>query len=332
VSTRREFITLLGGAVAAWPLVARAQTQQLDRVRRISVLISNADGDEEASARVKALDLGLQKLGWNRNRNLFIEYRFGVNEPDQAIKVARDLVGLAPEVILAHTPATIAALKKATQSIPIVFVQSADPVALGFVDNLAKPEGNVTGFVLFEPSIGEKWVQLLHDVSPNVREVLVMQSANNPGSAGFMQTIEAAAPRFGIEISSATVQDSAEIEKAIASFSARPNVGMIVLPGPIFGVLRKRMIATAKFYKIPSIYPFPYFARDGGLVSYSPDNIDQWRQAASYVDRILRGARTQDLPIQLPTQFLLIINLKTAQAIDLSIHRDVLLVADEIIE
>jgi putative ABC transport system substrate-binding protein len=217
-------------------------------------------------------------------------------------------------------------------TIPIIFVQAADPVSLGLVDNLAVPEGNVTGFVLFEPSIGGKWVQLLHDVAPNVREILVMQAAGNPSSAGFMQAIKAVAPTFGVEISTATVHDRVEIEPAIANFSARPNAGMIVLPGPIFSVHRERMIAAAQLHKVPCIYAFPYYTREGGLMSYSPDNIDQWRQAASYVDRILRGARTRDLPIQLPTKFDLIINLKTAKALGLTIQRDVLLIADEVIE
>ena len=301
-------------------------------MRRIGVLMSSAENDPESSARVEAFEQGLQKAGLARGRNLLIDYRFGVEQSRQVRHAVGELLALGPDVVLAHTPSTVAALQRATRTIPIVFVQAADPVNLGLVTSLAQPESNVTGFVLFEPSLGGKWLQWLHDAAPSVTRVLVLQSWNNPSSPGFMREIEAVAPSFAITLSAATVRNGDEIERSVAAFAGRPNSGLLVLPGPVFTPERERIIALASSHRLPAIYPFRYYATDGGLIFYGADNIDQWRQAASYVDRILRGAKPRDLPIQLPTRFQLVINLKTANALGLTIPRDVLLVADEVIE
>ena len=330
MTSRRQFISLLGGAAAAWPIIARGQ--QPDRMRRVGVLMSNAADDAEASARVKAFEQGLRKAGLTKGRNLLIDYRFGVNNPEQDRKAVAELMGLSPDVVLAHTPSTVAALQQATSSIPIVFVQAADPVNLGLVKNLAKPEGNVTGFVLLEPSLGGKWLQWLHDAAPNVKRVLILQNWNNPSSPGFMREIKSVAPTLGITLSVATVRNGDDIERSVAAFASQPNSGLLVMPGPIFTVERKRIIALASSHRLPAIYPFRYYVTDGGLIYYGSDNVDQWRQAASYIDRILRGALPSDLPIQLPTKYELVINIKTANALGLTIPRDVLLVADEVIE
>jgi putative ABC transport system substrate-binding protein len=211
-------------------------------------------------------------------------------------------------------------------------VQAADPVNLGLVTNLSRPEGNVTGFVLIEPSICGKWLQLLHDVAPKTTEVLVLQNSNNPSSEAFVRSIEAAAPPLGMIVNVTSVSDGAQIERAIAAIAGRPNVGLLVLPGPALSNERERIISLALRHHLPAIYPFKFYAIDGGLMFYGADNIDQWRQAASYVDRILRGSQPRDLPIQLPTKFDLVINLRTAKAIGLTIPRDMLLIADEMIE
>ena len=326
---RRQFISVLGAAVA-WPVAARAQ--QPDRMRRVVVLMSSLADDPETLARVKAFEQGLQKAGLAKGRNLLIDYHFGVNTLEQDRSVVAEVVGLGPDVVLAHTPSTIAALQQATHTIPIVFVQAADPVNLGLVTSLAKPENNVTGFVLLEPSLGGKWLQWLHDAVPNVTRVLVLQNSNNPSSPGFTRAIEAVAPSFGITLSTTSVGNGSDIERSVAAFADRPNSGLLILPGPVFTAERKRIIALASSYRLPAIYPFRYYATDGGLIYYGSDNVDQWRQAASYVDRILRGTLPRDLPIQLPTKYELVINLKTANALGLTIPRDVLLVADEVIE
>jgi putative ABC transport system substrate-binding protein len=326
---RREYITLLGGAAAAWPLAARAQDGE--RVHRIGVLMSNVETDPEASARVGALERGLQKLGWSKGRNINFGYRWNVTDADSVRTSVRDLMASNPDVLLAHTPATVAALKQATRTTPIVFVQASDPVTLGLVTNLASSGSNVTGFVLFEPSLGGKWLQLLRDVAPGIKQVLVIQSADNPSSAGFLRSIERVASSLNVNLRTAHVGDFAEIKRTISEL-ASTDAGVIVLPSPEATAQREQIIELATLHRLPAVYPFKYYAISGGLLFYGADNVDQWRQAASYVDRILRGAQPRDLPIQLPTKFDLVINLKAASAIGLNIPRDVLLLADEVIE
>jgi putative ABC transport system substrate-binding protein len=297
MSNRREFVTLLGGGIG-WPLVAYAQ--QAQRAKRICVLMSVTEDDPEASARVQALELGLRKLGLVKGRDIRIEYRWGVLELDD--HDAAQLVASAPEVILAHSPPTLAALQRATRTIPIVFVQAFDPVSVGLVNSLASPEGNITGFVLIEPSLGGKWLQLLQDLAPRTKQVLVVEGADNPSSARLLRSIKEMAPSHGIESTVVAAKDATDVEQSIKSF-ARPDAGLIVLPSPLSSVERNLIVKLAATYRLPAVYPFRYFAQSGGLMSYSADNVDQWRQAASYVDRILRGAQPRDLPIQLPTKF-----------------------------
>jgi len=326
---RREFITLIGGAAMVWPFAAWAQDEE--RVRRIGVLMSNAKTDPEASARIGALERGLQKLGWSQGRNISIAYRWNVTDSDSIRTSVRDLIDLNADLLLAHTPATVAALKQAARTTPIVFVQASDPVTLGLVTNLASSGSNVTGFVLFETSLGGKWLQLLRDVAPGIEQVLVIQSADNPSTRGFLRSIERVASSLKVSLRTADVGDFAEIKRAINEL-ASSDAGVIVLPSPEATAQREQIIGLATLHRLPAIYPFKYYAISGGLLFYGADNVDQWRQAASYVDRILRGAEPRDLPIQLPTKFDLVINLKAAGGIGLNIPRDVLLRADEVIE
>jgi ABC-type uncharacterized transport system substrate-binding protein len=326
---RREFITLIGGAAMVWPFAAWAQDEE--RVRRIGVLMSNAKTDPEASARIGALERGLQKLGWSQGRNISIAYRWNVTDSDSIRTSVRDLIDLNADLLLAHTPATVAALKQAARTTPIVFVQASDPVTLGLVTNLASSGSNVTGFVLFETSLGGKWLQLLRDVAPGIKQVLVIQSADNPSTRGFLRSIERVASSLKVSLRTADVGDFAEIKRAINEL-ASSDAGVIVLPSPEATAQREQIIGLATLHRLPAIYPFKYYAISGGLLFYGADNVDQWRQAASYVDRILRGAEPRDLPIQLPTKFDLVINLKAAGGIGLNIPRDVLLRADEVIE
>jgi putative tryptophan/tyrosine transport system substrate-binding protein len=326
---RREFIALLGEAAATWPLPARAQ--EGESVRRIGVLMSNTDTDPEALARVGALERGLQKLGWSQGRNISVAYHWKVTVADSVRASIRELMEFRPDVLLAHTPATVAALKQATRTTPVVFVQASDPVTLGLVTNLASSESNVTGFVLFETSLGGKWLQLLRDVAPGIKQALVIQSQDNPSSTGFLRSIERVASTLNVNLRTAHVGDFEQMNLAMSEL-AGSDAGVIVLPSPEATAQREQIIGLATLHRIPAVYPFKYYAISGGLLFYGADNVDQWRQAASYVDRILRGAQPRELPIQLPTKFDLVINLKAASAIGLAIPRDVLLLADEVIE
>ena len=320
---RREFITLLGGAAAAWPLAARAQ-QPPQPVRRIGVLMTNAEHDSEAQQRVKALNQGLEKLGWAPGRTVRIDYRFAVVDADRTRNSAAELVALAPDVILAHTPAMVAALKQATDTIPIVFVQASDPISLRVVTGLSHPSGNVTGFVLFEPSLAGKWLQFLTEVSPRITRALVLQGAANPSSEGFLRSLQAVASSPRVSLESTEVRDALDIERAVSAIAAHPNSGLIVFPSPIATAQRDLIIRLAARHRLPAVYPFRFFVTAGGLMFYGANNIDQWRQAASYVDRIFLGTHPRDLPIQLPTKFDLAINLKTAKALGLEVPPTVL--------
>jgi putative ABC transport system substrate-binding protein len=327
---RREFIALLGGT-AAWPLAARAQ--QPERIRRIGVITTYLADDWEAEARAKALESGLQKLRWQPGRNVILDYRFGATSPDSVRAAVQNLIEIPCDVILAHSPASLAALKEATPNIPILFVQSSDPIQLGLVKSLASPDANLTGFVAFEASLGGKWLQMLRDVAPHLQRVLIMQGRDNPSSAGYLRSLEAVAPALGISLSSTVVSAPEDIEQSIAVLAAESNAGLLILPSPITSVEYMKFVVSAAQHRLPAIYPFSYFVRAGGLMYYGAENIvDQWRQAASYVDRLFSGAQPRDLPVQLPTKFELVINLKTANALGLTIPRDFLLIADEVIE
>jgi putative tryptophan/tyrosine transport system substrate-binding protein len=327
---RREFITLLGGATAAWPLAAR--TQQRERVWRIGVLANLASDDAEGQARLAAFHQGLQQLGWTVGRNVQIDYRWGAGDADRIRKFAAELVALAPDIILSTGSSSVAALQQATRSVPIVFVTVVDPVSSGFVDTLARPGGNITGFALFEYSISGKWLQLLKEIAPRMTRAAVIRDPALTAGGGQLGVIQAVAPSVGVEVTPVNVRDAGEIERAITAFARLPNGGLVVTGSTLAGVHRHLIIALAARYRLPAVYSLRYLVADGGLISYGPDQIDQYRQAAGYVDRILKGEKPADLPVQTPTKYELVINLKTAKALGLDVPPTLLARADEVIE
>jgi putative ABC transport system substrate-binding protein len=327
---RREFITLAGGAAAAWPLAARAQ--QAERVRRVGVLMNLTADDDEASRRVTALAQGLQQLGWTDGRNVRIDYRWGAADTDHSRRYAAELVALAPDVMLASGSPAVAALQQAARTVPMVFVNIADPVGAGFVDSLAKPGGNATGFIVFEYVISAKWLELLKDIAPQLKRVAVLRDAAIAAGIGQLAVIQAAGPSFGVEVRPVGVRDADEIERALTAFARSSNGGLIVTGSVLAAVHRKLIIALAARDRLPAVYPYRYFATSGGLISYGPDTIDPFRRAAGYVDRILKGEKPADLPVQAPTKYELVINLKTAKALGLTVPDSLLALADEVIE
>jgi putative ABC transport system substrate-binding protein len=326
---RRTFITLLGGA-AAWPLAARAQ--QPDRIRRIGVLAPLAESDSEGQTRIAALRKGLQDLGWTEGRNIRIDYRSTGGDPDRARAYAAELVALKPEVIVASTAGVLTALQRETRAVPIVFTQLADPVGDGFVASLARPGGNITGFMLYEFEIGVKWLELLKQIAPSVTRVSVIYDPGASSSVGYLSTIEGAAPSLGVRSSRSAVRNAADIEYAVGEFAAEPNGGLIVLPGAVSVIHRELIVALEARYRLPAVHAYRYFVALGGLASYGVDNIDLYRKAASYIDRILKGQRPSDLPVQAATKFELAINLKTAKALGLDPPIALLARTDEVIE
>ena len=326
---RREFVALLGGA-AAWPLAAGAE--QGERIRRIGVLMPSAADDPEFQARITAFLQGLAQLGWLDGRNVRIDSRWGVADADRIRKYAAELVGLAPDVILANSSAAVAPLLQATRTVPIVFTTVADPVGAGYVDSLARPGGNATGFIVFEYSIAAKWLELLKEIAPGVTRVAVVRESAIAAGPGQFGVIQAAAPSLGVELRPIDVRDASEIERAIAAFAQGSNGGLIVTgsPGAIFH--RELIIALAARHRLPATYSARFWPTDGGLISYGPDSIDPLRRAASYVDRILKGEKPADLPVQAPTKYELVINLKTAKALGVTVPETLLARADEVIE
>jgi len=328
---RREFVILLGGgAAAAWPLAARAQ--QSNRLRVVGVLLAMAPDDPEAQLRIKAFEAGLRELGWTEGRNLRLEYRWAGGDAALLRKQATELVGLAPDLILATSTPVLAALRQ-EKTLPIVFVQVTDPIGGGFVPNLARPGGSLTGFTSFEFTIGSKWLEALKHVAPAVTRVaLIFNPDTAPFAHLFWQPVEAAAPSFDIEPMQAPVRDVGEIERTIAAFARNANGGLMVLPDVSTTNHRDLIIALAARHRLPAVYPFRYFATSGGLMSYGSDLADIYRRAASYVDRILKGAVPGDLPVQAPTKFEFVINVKTANALGLTVPPRWLGRADEVIE
>jgi putative ABC transport system substrate-binding protein len=328
---RRDFIALAGGAATAWPLAARAQ--QDGRMRRIGVLMGTAEGDPEAQSEIAAFRQEFQKLGWT-GRNVQMAYRWAAGDADQMRTFARELVGPQPDAVLAVTTPAVAALLRETRTIPIVFVRVSDPVGSGFVPNLANPGGNVTGFTNFEPSIAGKWLELLKEIAPRVARVtLLFNPATAPGGGmHFMRLVEAAAPSFAVEVSAGRVHDVADIERVVAAVAREPNGGLVSLPDIFVTVHRELTIELTARYRVPTVYQYRYFVARGGLMSYGPDVIDQYARAALYVDRILKGAKPADLPVQAPVKFELTINLKTAKALGLTIPESFLPRADEVID
>jgi putative ABC transport system substrate-binding protein len=327
---RREFITLLGGAAVVWPLTARAQQPQ--RMRRIGVLMNQAADDPEAPARVAALAQGLGELGWNVGRNVMIDYRFGGGDAERIRHFAAELVSLAPQVILVTSSQAVAILLQATRSVPIVFVNLPDPVGSGFVNSLARPGGNVTGFLAFEYGMAAKRLELLKEVAPRTTRVAMIRDFTTLAGAGMFGAIQAVAPSVGVELSAIDVRDAEEIEHAVTAFARSPNGGLIVTGGPLAALHRDVILKVAARHRLPAVYTVRIFVSSGGLISYGADIIDQFRRAASYVDRILKGEKPADLPVQAPTKYQLVINLKTAKALGIEVPPTVLARADEVIE
>jgi putative ABC transport system substrate-binding protein len=324
---RREFIALLGGA-AAWPLAARSQ--QGERVRRIGVLMNLTADDPEAQLRNAAFLQGLQQLGWFAGRNLRVDSRWVGGITDRFREYAAELVALGPEVILAVSSPSVAALQQATRTIPIVFVNVADPIGAGFVGSMARPGGNATGFTVFEYGMSAKWLELLKQVAPGVTRVAVVRDPTNAAGVGQFGAVQSVAPSLGVELNSVAVSDSADLERGVMAFAREANGGLIVLPGGSVVSHRNLIIALAAKYRLPAVYPYRYYA--GGLLSYGPDAIVPFRRAATYADRILKGEKPADLPVQAPTKYELVINLKTAKAIGLTVPPSLLARADEVIE
>jgi putative tryptophan/tyrosine transport system substrate-binding protein len=327
---RRAFITLFAGAAVARPLAARAQ--QTERMPRIGVLMAVAAEDPEGQARVAMFVQALQQLGWNNGRNMRIDVRWGAVDADRYRKDAEELVALAPDVILAGSSAALAPLQRATRILPIVFAGVADPVGGGYVDSLARPGGNATGFALFEYGIAGKWLELLKQVAPEVTRVAVMRDPTISLGIGQWAVIQATAPSTGADLSLVNMRDPSEIERDIAAFARISNGGLIVTAGPWGTVHRELIVTLAARHKLPAVYFERFFVTAGGLISYGPHLIDQYRFAAGYVDRILKGEKAGDLPVQTPTKYELAINLKTAKALGLTVPPSVLARADEVIE
>jgi putative tryptophan/tyrosine transport system substrate-binding protein len=327
---RRTFITLLGGAAAAWPLAARAQ--QGERVRRIGVLMSNAPDDPEGQARVVTFLQGLQQSGWTDGRNVRIEYRWATGDPDRFRRYAAELVAIAPDVIWVQGSAAVGQLLQVTRSVPIVFVAVTDAVWAGFVENLARPGGNATGFIGFEYGLSGKWLELLKEIAPGVTRAAVLRDPAITAGIGQFGAIQAVAPSVGIQVSPAGVRDADEIERAITAFARGSNGGLIVTGSALAVVHRDLIVALAARHKLPAVYWDRAPVASGGLISYGADLRDQCRRAAGYVDRILKGEKPADLPVQAPTKYELVINLKTAKALGLEIPSSVLARADEVIE
>ena len=327
---RRAFITLLGGAAAAWPLAAR--TQQGERVRRIGVLMNVAVDDPEGQARIAAFHQGLQEWGWTLGRNARIDARWGAVDAESSRRYAAELVGLAPDVILASASAAVGALQQTTRTVPIVFVTIVDPVGAGYVESLAHPGGNITGFSLFEYTLSGKWLELLKEIAPGVTRAAVLRDPTVGSGAGQYAIIQAAASSLRVELRPIEVRDPGEIERAIVAFAQVPNGGLITVGAPSAAVHRNLIIALAARNKLPAIYPFRLFATDGGLISYGPDSIDPYRRAASYVDRILKGENPASIPVQAPVKYETVVNLKTAKALGLAVPASLLVRADEVIE
>jgi putative ABC transport system substrate-binding protein len=327
---RRQFITLVGGAAAAWPIAARGQ--QRERVRRIGVLTPFAADDAEGNARLTAFAQALAQLGWTVGQNVRIDYRWGPGNAETMRKHAAELIALAPDVILASTSAAVAPLLEASRAVPIVFAGVADPVAAGYVESLARPGGNATGFTIFENSFSGKFLELLKDVAPRVTRAAVLRQSDIAAGLGQFSTLQALAPSLGMEVRPVNVRDAAEIERALAAFAQGPNSGLIVLGSPGAQMHRDLIVALAARHRLPAVYAVRLFVEAGGLISYGADFLDQHRRAAGYVDRVLKGAKPADLPVQAPTKYELVINLKTAKALGLDVPDSVLVRADEVIE
>jgi putative ABC transport system substrate-binding protein len=327
---RRDFIRAIAGSSVTWPFVTEAQQSQ--KMPRLSVLMSTAADDQESMARYTAFLQGLQELGWTDGRNVRIDVRWGAGDAERMRKYAAELVALASDVIMASGSISLGSLIKATRTVPIVFALIADPVGAGFVRSLSRPGGNVTGFMAFEYSLSGKWLELLKEIAPSVQRVAVLRNPDLVADIGQFAVIQSVAASFGVEPSPIDVRDASEIEDAVAAFAQSANGGLIVAGDPMTQAHRDLIIVLANRYKLPAIYPSRFFAKDGGLVSFGPNFIDEFKSAASYVDRILKGEKPADLPVQAPNKYDLVINLKAAKALGIAMPPSVLGRADEVIE
>ena len=327
---RREVITLLGSAAAVWPLTARAQ--QPERIRHLGVMMSTAAENSESKARLAAFLQQMQELGWVDGRNLRLDIRWPGTDGARVRADAAELAALAPDVILATGTSSLSPLLAATRTVPIVFVTVADPVGGGFVESLARPGGNATGFTVFEYAIGAKWLELLKQIAPGLARAAVLRDSQQISGGGQFGAIQAVAPSLGVELSPIDLRDAAEIERALATFARNPNRGLIVTAGGLTLAHRELIIALSARYRLPAIYWNRFYVAGGGLTAYGPDPIDQYRQAAGYVDRVLKGEKPANLPVQAPTKYELVINLKTAKALGLTVPDKLLALADEVIE
>jgi putative tryptophan/tyrosine transport system substrate-binding protein len=327
---RRGFFTLLGGVAAAWPLAGRAQ--QPERPRRIGILMNRASDNPEGQDRLAAFHQGLQELGWGVGRNVRMEIRWTEDNADQTVKHAAGLVALAPDIVLASGTLAVTALQHISRALPIVFASVADPVGAGIVDSLAHPGGNATGFMIYEYNLGAKWMELLKEIAPRVTRVAIIRNAANPAGVAQFAALQNAAQSLGVQASPINVRDAQEIERSVEAFARSPNGGLVVTQSASATVYRDVIIAAAARHELPAVYALRYDATGGGLISYGPDIVDQFRQAAAYVDRVLKGEKPADLPVQAPTKYELTINLKTAKALGITMPDSLLARADEVIE
>jgi putative tryptophan/tyrosine transport system substrate-binding protein len=333
---RRQFITLLGGAAAGWPLAARAQRMDVERVRRIGILFGGfSETDPEPRARIEAFKVQLQQVGWIDGRNIKIDLRFGGGDENRLQANAQELIGLLPDVIVANSAPAVMALARQTKTTPIVFANFFNPVGSGLVASLARPGGNVTGFSNFEPAMAGKWLELLREIAPDVTRVAAMfdrTNVLNAEYAEFAQTAEKLAPSLHLQYTALPVSNAADVQEAIRSSAREPNSGLIVMGGTVTSANRETIVRLAAQHRLPAVYAFRYYITTGGLLSYGVDGVDLFRRTGTYVDLILKGAKPAELPVQTPTKFELAINLKTAKALGLTVPDKLLATADEVIE
>jgi putative ABC transport system substrate-binding protein len=329
---RRHFITLISGAIAAFPFILKAQPA--GRVRRIGILFGNAQGDRQAVFELALLKSTLQEFGWTEGRNILIEARWAAAEVDRIKAFARELVSLQPDLILAHTTPVVAELQRETKTIPIVFVVVADPVGSGFVASLPHPGGNITGFINLEASLGGKWIETLKDIVPGLTHATLMFNPETAPVVYYQQPFETAARSSGIEPTAAPIRNEADVERVFASLEDKPKTGLVMMPDAFLAARHNldMVISLAARYRVPTVYPYRYMVAAGGLIAYGVDPVDLFRRAPTYIDRILKGAKPADLPVQLPTKFEMAINVKTAKALGLDVPPSLLARADEVIE
>jgi putative tryptophan/tyrosine transport system substrate-binding protein len=329
---RREFITLVGSAAASWPFAAEAQ--QSDRVKHVGVLFVRAQDDPEGQAHAQVFEQEMHRLGWAKEHNVRFDYRWAAGDAERIPTLAKEIVDARPDVIVCHTTAAVAALLRETRTIPIVFVAVTDPIGSGFVTSLSRPGGNVTGFIDLEPSLGSKWVELLKQIVPNLTHLGCMFNPTTAAGGGsyYMRSVETAASSLGVQAVATPAHNAEELERVLTSLAGDPAGGLVVMPDVFNGIHRSLIISTANHLRVPAVYAFRFFAASGGLASYGIDFIDLFRRGASYADRVLRGVPAADLPVQLPTKFELVINLKTAKDLGLEVPPSLLARADEVIE